>query len=135
MSQTRPISDSPWFWMLFYSGWTFIAFALLTIGKYGQRQSQLERQYQGRVQGAEKDNQGLIVASGPDANVPPSHAERPTERPTFSTPGNTIISLTPLTLIFFAVACFAAVMLWRERHKREANFGRPGSPAAGDAAP
>jgi hypothetical protein len=50
-------------------------------------------------------------------------------------PGNTIISLTPLTLIFFAVACFAAVMLWRERHRREANFGRPGSPAAGDAAP
>ena len=117
MSQTRHISDSPWFWMLVYSGWTFIAFGLLTFGKYGQRQSQLERQYQGRVQGAEKDNQGLIVAGSPDANAQLPDVDKPKDPPIFSTPGNTIISLTPLTVIFFAIACFAAVMLWRERSK------------------
>lgn len=117
--------------MLLYSGWTFIAFALLAVGKYGQRQSQLERQYQGRTVGAQKDNQGLVVTvDSEELNSVIQESLRGQRR--FSSADDTVISLKPLMLIFLAVACFAAVMLRRERRKLKGAGAAPGA-ATGNA--
>jgi hypothetical protein len=121
MTSKRPISDSPWFWMLVYSGWTFVALALLSL-KYGSRQSQLERQFQGRMVAAEKDSPGSSASHA--LETPPPGAEGhatnpPADASQFSTAQNTIIALWPLTFIFFGLAVCGGVMLWRERRGME----------------
>jgi hypothetical protein len=110
MSRSEPrrsISDSPWFWILIYSGWTFIALALLS-AKYGARQSQLERQFQGRVH-AEESKSGSTTAPEKGLDALPDASRN------YSTPENTIIGLAPLAVIFGGIAFCAAVMLVRER--------------------
>jgi hypothetical protein len=100
--------------MLLYSIVPLIGLALLN-HKYAERQSRLERQYQGRIDAAERSlklqNSGTVGESG----RPAENAAAPPPPVEYSTPDDTIIPLTPLTLIFVAVAGFAAVMLARER--------------------
>ena len=110
--------------MLVYCSWTFVAFALLTFGKYGKRQSQLERQYQGRMAAAEKQTgeqlsppaQLPIAAAVEQTAQSPSESESTAVNKTqYSSPENTAIPLWPLTIIFFSLATLGSVMLWRER--------------------
>lgn len=110
--------------MLVYSSVPLVGLAMLS-QKYGERQSRLERQYQGHVAAAEKKSQKLAGASAAEAKVP-SSGDAAGER-TYSTAEDTIIPLTPLVLIFLAIACFAGLMFAREqlRLKRESATASP----------
>jgi len=103
-----PITDSPWFWVLVFS--LMGLGALVAIGgKYRERQSRLERQYQARERARE------------NALSDPARRE-------YSSPEETLIPLWPLAVLLIAVGVGAGVMLWREYRGR----GRPGSlPNAG----
>lgn len=115
--------------MLIYSTVPLVGLALLS-HKYAERQSRLERQYQGHLAAAEKKSHQL---SGVDTDSKPDpsaiEAGSSPEGRHYSTPEDTIIPLAPLTLIFSAIACFAAVMLARERLRN----GQPNSAAANSA--
>ena len=105
--------------MLIYSTVPLIGLALLS-QKYAERQSRLERQYQGHLAAAEKKSQKLS-GEGTEANRDASDAVESAPSPDsrqYSSPEDTIIPLAPLTLIFLAIACFAAVMLAREHRRR-----------------
>ena len=107
-----PLTDSPWFWLLVFSGMALAA--LLAIGpKYGGRQARLERQYQARER---------IAAQRAVENID-TESERTNdqaERRDFASPEDTLIPLWPLAVILSVVVVFAAIMLIRGR-------GRPGS--------
>lgn len=108
MSKEPLITDSPWFWVLLFSLMGLAALAAIS-GKYGQRQSRLERQYQVRERVRE------------DALGDP-------ERREYSSPEAPLVPLWPLAVVLVAVATGAGAMLWREYRGR----GRPGSlPDAG----
>jgi hypothetical protein len=98
-----PLTDSPWFWVLVFSLMGLGALVAIS-GKYGQRQSRLERQYQARERVRE------------DSMSDPARRE-------YSSPERTLVPLWPLAVVLIAVAVGAAVMLDRERRGR----GRPGS--------
>jgi hypothetical protein len=106
-----PLTDSPWFWVLLFSLMGLGALAAIS-GKYGQRQSRLERQYQARERIAE------------DTVGDPALRE-------YSSPAGTLIPLWPLAVVLGGVAMTAGVMLMRERRGR----GRPGSPQSESAPP
>jgi hypothetical protein len=102
--------------MLLYSTVPLIGLALLS-RKYAERQARLERQYQGHVVAAEKKLERISADGAADkSDAATEQGEKaPAEPVEYSTADDTIIPLTPLILIFLAVACFAAVMLARER--------------------
>lgn len=101
-----PLTDSPWFWVLAFSLMALVALAAMN-GKYGRRQSALERQYQARDR----------VAAG---ETGPTAAGGDTGRRPYAMPGQTLVPLWPLALIMVAIALVSGAMLWRGR-------GRPGS--------
>jgi hypothetical protein len=113
--------------MLLYSIVPLIGLALLS-RKYAERQSRLERQYQGHMAAAEKKLERIQSAGDPEHSPPDAgdQVKSDSDPPEYSTAEDTIIPLAPLTLIFLALALFAAVMLARERGL----FARPRS---GDA--
>ena len=83
----RPASDSPWFWAYLFG--TAALLALAVIGpKYGQRQAQIERQFQGREWAAQNE-----------AGV--------TTEVEMSTSDETLISLRPLFLGLAAITSVA----------------------------
>lgn len=100
------LTDSPWFWVLVFSLMALGALAAIS-GKYGRRQSGLERKYQAGERIAAQ------AGSGATANGDATRRE-------FATPDETLVPLWPLAVILVAVATFAVVMLLRGR-------GRPGS--------
>lgn len=87
-----PLTDSPWFWLYLFS---IAALAgLFLIGpKYYARQSQVERQYQGKVRAAQSE----------------SGAE-PTKE--MSRPDETLTTLTPLFVLFAAIWICAWPLVW-----------------------
>ena|SRR5436190_1133398 len=95
-----PLTDSPWFWLYLFS---IAALAgLLLIGpKYYARQTQVERQYEGKVRAAQ-------AASG----------AQPTKE--MSTPDATKSSLAPLFLLFGAIWICAWPLVWWTLRKRSA---------------
>ena len=104
-----PITDSPWFWVLLFSGMALAA--LLAIGpKYGGRQARLERQYQARER---------IVAERAEENSQ-ARAERTNEEPErreFAAADETLIPLWPLAVILSVAVILAAIMLFRGRRR------------------
>jgi hypothetical protein len=74
----------------------------LLTGKYGHRQSQIERQYQGR-------RWAQIAAQAP-ADEPPSRIE-------FSTPDETLIGLGPVRALLLLIGAAALIALVRERNR------------------
>ena len=92
---SRPISDSPWFWAYLFTTTALVALALIG-PKFAARQSQIEREYQGRQRAAQ--NQGGQTPSGEL-----SSAER------------TLITLRPLFLGLAAVTTVAWIVFWRTR--------------------
>ena len=93
MPSTRtPITDSPWFWVYLFGTAALIALALLT-PKYGPRQAQLEREFQGRQRAAQNLN-----------GQQPSIA--------LSSAGRTLISLQPLYFGLAAMTLVAWIVFW-----------------------
>jgi hypothetical protein len=108
-----PFTDSPWFWVLMFS--LMALGALVAIGgKYGRRQSAIERQYQARERVAERQ-----VAGHDSAQAERNEFQQASPRD-FASPDDTLIPLWPLASLLGVVALFAAFMLFRGR-------GRPGS--------
>jgi hypothetical protein len=120
VEQKASMTDSPWFWVLVFSGMALAA--LLAIGpKYGGRQSEIELQYQARER----------IAAERAAGNKQTSSERTNEeqgRRDFASPGETLIPLWPLAVLLGAVVFLSAVMLYRGR-------GRPGSHPTNAASP
>jgi hypothetical protein len=96
----RPITDSPWFWAYLFSTAALIALALID-PKFGPRQAQVEREYQGRQRAAQ--SQG-----GQQPNVE------------MSSPHQTLISLRPLLLGLACLTIVAWIIFWRTRSSQPA---------------
>jgi hypothetical protein len=89
------VTDSPWFWVCVFAGAALIGLAVIG-PKYALRQTQIEREFQGR-QRAAQNVQGQLP------NVP------------LSTPNQTMIPLWPLVLGLTALIPIAWFILWRRR--------------------
>jgi hypothetical protein len=110
--QGPPISESPWFWVLIFS---LIALGAVTAisGKYGRRQTVIERQYQARDRVSD-------VGAGENSQAIATRNDYQASRRDFASPGNQLVPLWPLTILLLMVAVLAAAMLaWCRR--------RPGS--------
>jgi len=93
----RPITDSPWFWAYLFGTAALVALALAG-GKYGPRQAQIEREYQGR-------QRAVQTLNGQEPDVGLSTAQR------------TLVSLRPLFLLLAAITVGAWLVFWRQ-HRR-----------------
>lgn len=103
MQDRPPITDSPWFWVLMFALMALFVLVLFD-GRYGRRQSSVERKYQAAQRVA-------VGETGADAS---SDA---TGRRPYSSPDHPLIPLWPLTLIMFLIALIAGGMLWRDRNR------------------
>jgi hypothetical protein len=101
----RQITDSPWFWGYLFGTAALVALALAG-GKYGPRQAQIEREFQGRQRAAQN-------VSGQEPDVALSTAQR------------TLVTLRPLFIALAAITAGAWLIFWRQHRHR-----RPASPAA-----
>jgi hypothetical protein len=97
MSSPRPITDSPWFWAYLFGTAALVALALAG-PKFGPRQAQIEREYQGRTRAAQN-------LSGVEPNLTMSTAER------------TLITLRPLFITLAAATCIAWGIFWWTRRR------------------
>lgn len=100
MPAARPLADSPWFWVYLFAVAALIALALAG-PKFGPRQAQVEREYQGRSRAAQN-------LSGTEPNLPLSSA------------ADTIVTLRPLFLGLAALAAAAWIGLWWTRRRPQA---------------
>jgi hypothetical protein len=119
VNKSPPITDSVWFWVLLYSFVPLIGLALLN-AQYAKRQSRLERQFQGHMAAAER-NETQAAKDQPAAESGAMPAPAAGDAREYSSPENTIIPLTPLVLLFLAIAGFAAWKLSQERRRLAAS--------------
>jgi hypothetical protein len=96
----RSITDSPWFWVCLFAAAGLIGLALIS-SKYGKRQAQIEREFQGRQRAAQN-------VQGQSPNVP------------LSTPDQTLIPLWPLALALSSLIPIAFFILYRRQSIRNA---------------
>jgi hypothetical protein len=89
------MTDSPWFWACLFSVAALIGLALIS-SKYGKRQAQIEREFQGRQRAAQN-----VQGQSPDVPL--------------STPNETIIPLWPLALGLAALIPIAWFIFWRRQ--------------------
>jgi hypothetical protein len=99
VSPASPITDSPWFWAYLFGTAALIALALAG-GKYGPRQAQIEREFQGRQRAAQNLN-GQTPSVG------------------LSTSQRTLVSLRPLFLTLAAITAGAWLVFWRQHRRRQ----------------
>jgi hypothetical protein len=104
----RPVTDSPWFWAFLFSTAALVALAVIA-PKYAQRQTHIEREFQGRQRAAENLN-----------NREPSVG--------LSNPGETLITLQPLFFALAAITMVAWFVFWRKHRAVELNAGEGRSP-------
>ena len=95
MPQPPRMTDSPWFWAYLFGTAALVALALAA-PKFGPRQAQIEREYQGRTRAAQN-------LSGAEPNLEMSTAER------------TLITLRPLFLGLAALTTVAWIAFWLSR--------------------
>ena len=100
-----PITDSPWFWAYLFGTAALVALALAG-SKYGPRQAQIEREFQGRQRATQNLN-------GREPDVALSTAER------------TLVSLQPLFIALAVITAGAWLVFWRQ-HRR----GQQSNPAS-----
>src|SRR6187397_3127970 len=98
-SGARPVTDSPWFWAYLFGTAALIALALAG-AKYGQRQAQIEREFQGRQRAAQNLN-------GQEPDVALSSAQA------------TLVSLRPLFLALAGITVIAWIVFWRQHRRRQ----------------
>ena len=93
MTRPRPTTDSPWFWAYLFSTAALIGLALVG-PKFSLRQTQIEREFQGRQRAAQNLN-------GQEPSVE------------MSATGRTLITLRPLFFALAAITMFAWFVFWR----------------------
>lgn len=138
--KTARLTDSAWFWVMLFSCVSLIGMQLLD-WKYNQVQSRLERQFQGRQWAAqhgaqvqmnpeismERETPVPVVVkpgenlAGQGAVSKQSNATRELEAnkpasPTYSQPGQLVISLWPLRLVAMVSLVLSSILLWRQSH-------------------
>jgi hypothetical protein len=102
----RPITDSPWFWAYLFGTAALVALALAG-GKYGPRQAQIEREFQGRQRAAQN-----IHGQEPDVAL--------------STAQRTLVTLRPLFIALAVITAGAWLVFWRQHRLAR----RPAPPTA-----
>jgi hypothetical protein len=95
MAALRPLTDSPWLWVYLFGTAALIALAL-AVPKFGPRQAQIEREYQGRTRAAQNLN-------GVEPDVAMSSAER------------TLVTLRPLFLTLAGITSLGWIVFWWTR--------------------
>ena len=103
-----PITDSPWFWVYLFGTAALIALALLS-PKYGSRQAQIEREFQGRQRALQNQ-----------------HGQTPSIA--LSSPERTLISLRALYFGLAAITMGAWFVFWRTHLSRQGGLALPASP-------
>jgi hypothetical protein len=91
-------TDSPWFWVYVFCTAALVALALAA-PKFGPRQAQIEREFQGRQRAAQN-------LAGQEPTEPLSSADA------------TVIELRPLFLGLAAIMAVAWVVFWRKHLAR-----------------
>ena len=104
MSNQPPITDSPWLWFSLFSA-VGLAALLLTGGKFGDRQAQVERKGQAHE----------AVVEGIDVQEDPTGRKTVEDAPDYSRPGYIRIRLGPLAATVGTVCALSLAMLARER--------------------
>jgi hypothetical protein len=104
MTNQPPITDSPWLWFALFSGVGLIAL-VLTGGKFGDRQAQVER----KGQAHEAVIEGIDVLEDATGRTSVENA------PDYSRPGHIQIRLGPLLTTIGAVCFGSLAMFARER--------------------
>jgi hypothetical protein len=104
----RPITDSPWFWAYLFGTAALVALALAG-GKYGPRQAQIEREFQGRQRAAQNQ-------SGQEPDV------------ALSTARQTLVTLQPLFIVLAVITASAWLIFWRQ-HRRWRQQASPPAPS------
>ena len=112
MSNQSPITDSPWLWFSLFTS-VGLATLLLTGGKFGDRQAQVERKGQAHE----------AVVEGIEVHQDAMGRKTVENAPDYSSPGNIKIRLLPLAITVGTVLVLSLAMLARERL-----FLRDGSP-------
>jgi hypothetical protein len=100
MSAKPAITDSPWFWAYLFGVAALVALALAG-PKYGPRQAQIEREYQGRTRAAQNLN-------GVEPDLEMSTAER------------TLVTLRPLFMILAVLTMVGWGLFWWQWRARAA---------------
>ena len=98
------LTDSPWFWTLLFTLCATVA-VLAMGGKYGRRQSTIERKYQAR----QRLQQEAILPTQAEGT---SDGRSPQA---FSQSNSTLVPLWPLAAITFSLSLFSGFMLLRQR--------------------
>jgi len=104
VSKLPPITDSPWFWFSLFTAVGLFTL-LMTGGKFGDRQAQIERKGQAHV------------AVGEGLKITEDGTGRKTAEkvPEYSRPGMTKINLPALATTIGTVLAISLAMLARER--------------------
>jgi len=113
-SETRPITDSPWFWAYLFCTAALIALALIG-PKYARRQAHIEREFQGRQRAAEN-------LSGREPSVG------------LSSTGQTLITLQPLFLALAAITTVAWIVFSRKHAVHSQSLVHPENDGTTDGA-
>ena len=100
MAEKLPITDSPWYWVLLFAVVSLGALLALS-GKYGRRQSIIERKYQAREHIATQSSAARAGEQVPTVDY--STAEKP------------LIVVWPLAVLLTTVAVVAFAMLVRRK--------------------
>ena len=104
MTRKSSITDSPWLWFAVFSAFGLFML-LMTGGKFGNRQAQIERKAQARVAVGD----GLTITQDGTGKTTASNV------PEYSRPGMTKIRLKPLALTLGAILAVSVSMLAREQ--------------------
>ena len=104
MSDHRPLTDSPWLWFALFSVVGLTAL-VVTGGKFGNRQAQIERKGQARAAVGE----GLTVTQDGTGRKTAENV------PEYSRPGMTKVRLKPLAITVGTILVVSLALLVRER--------------------
>jgi hypothetical protein len=113
VTRKSPVTDSPWFWACIF-GTAALAALALSQPKFGKRQTQIEQQFQGRQ----------FAQTGPpggEAGV------------AYSSPGATIIGLSPIVWGVAVIVAAAWALFWRQLRNRAPSEHAPEGSAANPA--
>lgn len=110
MAQKPPITDSPWFWFSLFAA-VGLSALLATGGKFGKRQSNIERKYQARRWASQG---GPFQA---DAQKDQADAAAEQELPEYSEPNKTLIRMKPMAVSIGLLLAGSLAMLVRERRR------------------
>lgn len=114
----KSVLQSPWYWAYAFCAAGLISLVLLG-GKFAQRQSQIERQHQGRqraharLAAADKSTDGMAPPAADDSFA------------SLSTPDTTIIGLEPLFVVLAAAGVASWSILWWTHFRRRTVASTP----------